>query len=501
MLNPHERESLDRLAHQFDPSNLKVGDGQIELEYRTETDAARLFVRLCGDRIRYCARLGGWHVWDERRWKRDEEGTVFRLAEELTPLIARVAGSLEGHDDPVKVLKFAVSLRGRRRLENVVAIAARQPGVVIPDPERFDADPWLLNVENGTIDLKSGTLRPHNRNDLITKIVPIVYDADASCERWRGFLMEIFQENTDQCDFIWRAIGYSLSGINTEHCFNVLYGIGANGKSTMVDIIVRLLGDYAATSAPDTFLNRRAGAPTNDLARLRGIRLVSAIETGERQSLAENFVKAATGGDRISARHLYAEYFEFEPVFKLWLATNHKPVIKGIDEGIWRRVRLVPFLERFEKGRADDHLRDKLIAELPGILAWAVRGCRLWQECGLQPPPSVVAATADYRSEMDTFAGFIDERCEVDPKHTATSAELYNAYSVWCDVNNERRLSKTQFGTHLGDRGFTRERTGRRRKWAGIRLAPSLDAASHETVSEPDPQSEYEAELDEPIEP
>jgi putative DNA primase/helicase len=480
ILTPPEAEHIDWLASQFDLCDLGGDNGTanpVKLEYRTETDAARLFATRYGGWIRYCAKQGGWYLWDGRRWKRDDEGATFKLAEELTPLLADAANEIPDVDERLKVLKFAISLRNRRRLENVVAIASWQPGIVIAAPEQFDADPWLFNVQNGTIDLRTGSLRLHNRNDLITKIASIQYESDAICERWRQFLKEIFDGDCEMCEFIRHAIGYSLTGINREHAFFVLYGIGANGKSSLVDTLVHLLGDYATTAAPDTFLDRRSGTPTNDLARLRGARFVSTVETGERQSLAENFVKAITGGDRISARFLYEEFFDFEPVFKLWLASNHKPVIRAADEGIWRRVRLVPFLERFEGERADRNLREKLQAELTGILAWAVRGCLEWQQAGLQPPRSVIDATADYRSEMDTFAGFIADCCVLSADGSVGATELYNAYRLWCTANSERALTQTRFGTQLRDRGLQKARSGRKRRWLGITLSPAEESS------------------------
>jgi putative DNA primase/helicase len=464
-----EIASIAKSVGRYSP--VEASAASIRLEHLTEVDAAHVLVQQYGTSIRYCAKAGGWLLWDGRRWKRDENGSVYRLAEECTAKIADSANAIADLDERKRLLSFAIGLRRRRVLENVVAAAAWQETVAIGDPARFDADPWLFNVANGTIDLRTGELLRHDRTNLLTKLVPIDYNPAETCPRWQQFLDEILASDTETIGFLQRAIGYTLTGSNKEHAMFVSWGTGANGKSTLLEVLGQVLGEYGQTAAPSTFLDRQAGGPTNDLARLRGTRFVSTIETGERQSLAENFVKAVTGGDRISARFLYAEYFDFEAVFKIWLGTNHKPVIKGMDEGIWRRIRLVPFTQRFEGDRADQDLRAKLEGELPGILAWGVRGCLEWQQHGLRTSPIVTAATAAYRSDMDTFAGFLDERCELDETATAGAGELYTAYRTWAEANGEKPLTQRWFGLRLNERGFTQERNKKKRLWLGLRLA------------------------------
>jgi putative DNA primase/helicase len=485
-LTPEERERLNCPVPSVTSQNAGplrvVRDGDavpqhdgLMLDRLAEVDAGRTFARQYGDCIRYCQKAGGWFVWDGKRWKLDDDGAIYRLAEDCTSKIADAASSIPDLEERKKVLTFAINLRKRRGIENVVAIAAWQEGISVGNPERFDAEPWALNVENGTIDLHGGQLRPHERDDLITKVVPIEYVPDARCERWEKFLVEIFAGDKETIDFVQRAVGYSLTGSIREHVFLVLFGTGANGKTTLLSLVRQILGDYGTTSSPETFVGREDGGASNDRARLRGARFVFTIETAEGKALDEAFVKAATGGDTISARFLYSEFFEFDPTFKLWMATNHKPVIRGGDEGIWRRVRLVPFDRRFEGERADADLRSKLEAELPGILAWAVRGCLAWQKHGLGASPAITTATAAYRSEMDTFSGFIDDKCEVAPTASATAAELYLAYKSWADASAEKPLSQRWFGLRLAERGFQKTRVGHQRRWSGIGLTQKDD--------------------------
>jgi len=460
--------------------NMAVRDGDLKLiaqaacpvrlPYLTEIDAAKAFVSRYGNDLRYCARAGGWLVYSNGRWAKDENGEVFRLAERVTSNIADAAFLTTDLDERKRINDFAKQLRRRRVLENMVGAAAWQKEVAIGDPTVFDADPWLFNVANGTIDLRTGDLLEHDRANLLTKIVPIKYDPNARCPRWLQFLDEVFAGDAETVAFVRRVIGYTLTGSNREQAMFVCYGVGHNGKSTLFGIVRNILGDYGDETSSSTFMDRQSGGMTNDLAKLHGARFVSAIETGERSNLAEGLVKAVTGGDRISARFLHQEFFSFEPVFKLWLATNHKPVIKGTDRGIWRRVHLIPFMECFEGTRDDKGLRPRLEAELSGILTWAVQGCLEWQQHGLQVSSTVANATANYRAEMDLFAGFIEEKCLVEESACAGSGELYQSYRSWAEANGERPLSQKWFALRLSDRGFNQQRSKKKRLWMGLEL-------------------------------
>jgi putative DNA primase/helicase len=275
--------------------------------------------------------------------------------------------------------------------------------------------------------------------------------------------------------FLQKAIGYSLTGNTQEQCFFILYGTGANGKSTLLDTLLALLGSYAKQAAPDVLLSKSIDRHPTELADLMGARLVTAIETGEGRRLAENLVKQMTGGDRIKARFMRQDFFEFSPTFKLFLATNHKPQIRGTDYAIWRRIRLIPFTVTIPEEERDPTLPEKLRVELPGILAWAVRGCLAWQHEGLKPPAEVAHATEAYRTEMDVLAAFLADCCVVHRNARVKASELYHIYTQWCEDNGEHVENQRSFGMRLSERGFERCKVKGLGWWRGIGIAVQED--------------------------
>jgi putative DNA primase/helicase len=314
----------------------------------------------------------------------------------------------------------------------------------------------------------------HRREDLITKLAPVEYDPEAAAPTWAAFLERVLPDEVRA--FFQRAAGYSLTGDTSEQVMFINHGPGANGKSTAQEAIAAALGDYALRTPTEMLLAKRAGGIPNDIARLKGARFAAASETEEGRRLAESLVKDLTGQDTISARFMRAEWFDFRPTHKLWLSTNHKPEVRGTDEAIWRRIRLVPWTQTIPPAEQDKKLLAKLRKELPGILAWLVRGCLMWQREGLRPPDEVRKATGRYRAEMDVLAAFIDEECIVAERATATAKALYAAYKAWCDENGERPESQRRFGGRLKERGFDSARmtTGARKgavEWRGIGLA------------------------------
>jgi putative DNA primase/helicase len=369
----------------------------------------------------------------------------------------------------------------------MLVMAQSEPGIPVA-PDELDRDPWLLTVENGTIDLRTGVLRPHDRADLITKLAPVAFDPAASCPRWLDFLDAVFAGDAALIDFVQRAIGSSLTGITRDRAVFVLFGGGRNGKTTLLEVLRAVLGPEFAVRVPtETLLARRGdGGVPNDVARLRGARFVTAAEAEEGRRLDESKVKELTGGDTLTARFMRSEWFEFLPRFKLWVCTNHKPVIRGTDRAIWDRIRLIPFGVRFwdpaqgETGppelRADPFLREALMAEIPGILAWAVRGCVDWQRSGLGAPEAVRGATEGYRSEMDTVGRFIADICLVNGGCRATAKDLYGSYVAWCEENGEKPMTQKAMGLRLAERGFDSARIGnpQARCWLGIGLRSEL---------------------------
>jgi len=305
-------------------------------------------------------------------------------------------------------------------------------------------------------------------------MVPEDYDPDAPCPRFKQFLKETLVED-GVISFVKRYSGYTLTGITRERLLAMLYGFGKNGKTTLVELLRDVMGDYAANTDTETLLMRKYQGVGNDVAALKGARFVSAAEVEQGRRLAESKVKQLTGRDTVSARFLFAEKFDFKPQFKLWLSTNNKPVIQGTDDAIWDRLRLIPFTRRFDGARQDPKLPEKLRAEMPGVLAWMVEGCLEWQEHGLGEPESVREATEQYRAEMDILAAFIEDRCVVRPDVVAPATPLYKEYQMWCDDAGEKPETQKMFGMRLRERGFVSDKIKRgphkdRKGWFGIGL-------------------------------
>jgi putative DNA primase/helicase len=373
--------------------------------------------------------------------------------------------------DRMDIEKHAMQSESARRRKALIEVASWIPDLNVKTDD-LDPDPWLLNVKNGTIDLKTGLMRGHDPADLITHCANVEHDAKADCPAWRQFLLEIMNYNQDLYRFVQKAAGWSITGDTSEQTMLILYGTGANGKSTFLNTIMNLLGDYASATPTATFIKKGNGDQmTNDLARLRGTRFVTTTETEQGRRLSEPLIKQITGNDRITARFLYGEYFTFQPNFKIWMATNHKPVIKGTDHGIWRRIRLIPFTTRIAEERQDKHLERKLMAEGLGILNWLLDGARLWHDEGLKAPRIVINATDEYRAEMDVIGDFLRDRCVFTAGRTMKARELFKTYQDWCDDNNERACTERFFCLRLKELGVEQKRRNDGRYGQGIMLA------------------------------
>lgn len=427
------------------PSDAKAAPA-ISKPHRTDVGNGIRFADQHGNSANFVSEWG-WMAYDDKRWQQDE-----REAERLAKLTARSilieAAKEEDQDERKKLAKWAIQSENASRIKAML-LMARSEKDVQAKPEQFDVDPQVLNVQNGTLDLRTRELRPHRSKDLLTKIAGTKYDPDAECKLWESFLHRIMDGNYNLILFLQRALGYSLTGDTSEQCLFFCYGTGANGKTTLLETVQALLGDYGIQADMSTFLAKRFEGVNNDVARLNGARFVSAMEAGEGRRLAENVVKHMTGGDQVTARFLWREFFTYRPQFKLWLAANRKPGIRGTDYAIWRRIRLIPFRVTIPEDEQDHQLLDKLKEELPGILNWALDGCEDWRKDGLQTPKEVKAATEEYKSEMDILGQFIEECCVKSESENVLFSKLYERYNDWCIENNEHPMSKQKLGRRL----------------------------------------------------
>lgn len=443
---------------------------------------AERLVQWHGQALRYVSVWKSWMVYDGVRWARDENGHVERASKMTLRRMVAEAALLDDPDAKAKIFTHCLKSESDARIKGMVARAKAESGVSVKHT-LFDAEPWLFNCANGTLDLRSQSFRPHSAEDYLTKCSPVKWDPAAKAPSWDRFLLEVFDGRLDLINYLQRAVGYSLTGDTREQCLHLLHGVGANGKSTFLELLATAFGDYAIQADFATFLEQRFdGAPRNDVARLAGARMVRSSEVGEGKRFNESLVKSLTGSETVAARFLYSEAFEFTPTFKLWFAANHKPVIRGQDHAIWRRVRLVPFTVQFDGEQRDETLKDRLMEELPGILRWCVEGCAMWLENGLQPPCDVLAATADYKVESDVIGGFIDEMCETGPGLEVSAGDLYHAFRKWAKDNGEYELSQTAFGKRISERGFG-ERKSSTKYRTGLRLAMLSKADSQEQPS------------------
>jgi putative DNA primase/helicase len=371
-------------------------------------------------------------------------------------------------DQRKKAMAWCVGCESATKLESALRVASRREPFRTMVQE-YDADPMLAATSGETLDLRAVIRRPVRREDYLTMRLGAAYDPEARADRWRQFLVEVFAGDAEVIAYIQRAVGYSLTGDTREQKLFLLHGSGNNGKSVFLDVLSQLLGDYAGNASFETFDAARRNESTNDLAALRGKRLVTVIETEEGRKLAEARVKSVTGQDQITCRFLYGEYFSYRPEFKIWLAMNHLPIIRGTDRGIWRRIQLIPFTQNFD-GREDKTLRDKLMAELPGILGWALEGLRQWHARGLDAPQVVQQAVANYRAESDQIGRWITEQCVVAPQASMPSGAGYKSYHDWCEASGEHAESQNKWGRVLTDKGFDRADVRNVRVWLGIGL-------------------------------
>lgn len=429
-------------------------------------NAERMFVNY-GNRLRYSYVEKTWYYWDERRWCRDITGTIDRVADdslgimqselEIYKRIDLRCPPKDGQQTMEKLFQRHIKTSRSSKAKTAMKkeLQHRVPIVL----GQFDRDKYALNTPTGIIDLKEGKLLPHDIEKYITKLTGTGL-SESDCPQWKAFLNTIFGGDAEMIRYIQKAVGYSLSGSTNEQCVFFLYGTGRNGKSTFLDTIRAMMGDYAANAQPETIMvsQKSSGGARSDIARLKGARFVTTVEPNEGMRLDEGLIKQLTGGDPVTARFQYSQEFEFVPEFKIWMATNHKPIIRGTDTGIWRRIHLVPFTAAIPESKVDRNLPYKLRKELPSILKWAVDGYALYKSEGLRMPAAVLNAVDDYRREMDVISAFLSACCTVG-KGAEQSSVLYAVYCKWASDNNEYKMSHTRFTTELLKKdGISREK-------------------------------------------
>ena len=418
------------------------------LKSLTDVGNADRFARRYSSRVIFVPGRG-WLTWSGLQWQRDEAGHIVELAKQLARSIYQEGTNLDDDEARIAVAKHAKASQQVQRLKAVLDLARSCPELVVPN-NQLDAHDLLLGVANGVVDLTTGKLQPTKQEDRITRHSPVTFDPKAECTHFLAFLNQVTGGDKSLMGYLQRVVGYSLTGKTAEQCLFFLYGTGANGKSTFLNLVQEMLGPELARQTPsETLMTRKNTSASNDLARLQGVRAVIANEVEDGSLLAESLVKQLTGGDTVTARFLYSEHIEFQPKFKLFIAGNHKPAIRGRDQGIWRRIRLIPFEVTIPPAQRDKGLQARLRTELPGILNWAIQGCLTWQKTTLKEPHIVTSAVASYRQEMDLLGAWVNDCCMTGPLCEWPARQAYSSYAQWAEGGGYKPMSEGMFSRDL----------------------------------------------------
>lgn len=435
-----------------------------------DTGNADRFVDKFKDRARYSYVNKGWYFYTGKKWTSDNLGYIKNLTEEVLKDMKIQRAYCENEDEEKAYDKHLKYSRNNRGKTNMIKESEHRLSIL---PGEFDKVKEHFNAFNGVVNLRNGELFNHSHEQYLSKMSNVEYTNTIDAPMWEGFLNQIFNNDQELINYIQKAVGYSMSGSTKEQCVFFCYGNGRNGKSTFLDIVTDIMGDYATNIQPETIMVRgQQGGANSDVARLQGSRFVTTVEPNQGARINEGLLKQLTGGDMVTARHLYGNEFEFEAEFKLWMATNHKPIIRGRDLGIWRRMHLIPFTVQISEDQVDKNLKYKLKKELTGILNWAVQGCIKWQREGLEMPKAVADAVKEYKSEMDVITAFLEE-CTIMGPGEIKAGDLYKAYAKWADENNEFKMSNTMFGKEVGLR-YEKVRTRNGFVYQGIRLEDDI---------------------------
>ena len=432
----------------------------------TPNDAGRAtrFVDRFARDIRFVHDRSLWMTWTDNRWRPDRDGSVLRLAVKLSGEMLAAAALITGTSKAdqqarEQAAQEALACGDRRNIQDFLELAKVDIRILLAS-DKLDADLWTVAAQNAVVDLKTGIARDFTRSDFTTRELGTPADPQAECPRWIKFMEEVFPDESVR-NFVHKAAGYTLTGDTREQVFFFAFGTGRNGKSKFVEALEHVMGTYGVRAGKGIVAaNGRGDFPKGEVAELAGARLACASETGEGERMNEELVKDLTGSDFMRGEHKYERGFRFKPVCKLWICGNHKPTIRGTDGGIWRRVRLIPFLQTFE-GTADDrNLSAKLAAEAPGILNWLIQGCQLWRDEGLEAPDPIRQAVDSYRTEEDTLADFIGECVTEDVDANTSHADLFRSYQFFCGESGIRfPLTAKLLAKKLRERGWRDVRT------------------------------------------
>jgi len=444
-------------------------------ELMTDYGNAQRFIFQHRDKVFYAHEEGVWYAWNSINWQKDDSEQVVQLAHETAKSIAGEADRLPKHDERTALKGWGSTSLGRPRIKAMLDFAK---SYLTKRLDELDTHRYLLNVRNGTVDLASGMLLPHDRTNMITKLVPVIYNPEAQCPQWLSFLQVIFDGKEELIKYVQKMLGYCLTGDLSEKCFFILYGPeGDNGKTVMMNTIMAILKDYATQTPTDTLLKRKPGAHSNDLVRIKGARLVQAAEASESYSFDEPLVKRLTGDDPVTARMLYKEYITFYPECKIVLATNSIPRFKGDDKAFAKRIKVIPFLVSIPVEQQDTQLKEKLLSEKEGILNWLVQGCKLWHVERLGSISNEVDPVCE-DTLLDTVKLFIENKCIVDPEATESTSTLYDSYVEYVNASYPELQIPVlaTYGTLLTDLGYKSGHARQGNYRIGIRL--SVDTAN-----------------------